>query len=170
MSWDFSGALVGVYNSNLLLKFTQIILSMYISLIVIFLFDHCSTETWPQERNNDINDPSSFNPGGIRDSGLSLIIHIKAHSGNTRKCHSPRKTKYKHMNLAQNVPWPFMGKVYTTSPLCSIAIILPVIVHNWTADHDSEPSWKPTKLSCCPLYCTSSWSNDTYIGHLSYGQ
>ena len=52
---------------------------------VCFFF---STETWLEKRSNDINDPSSLNPGGICDSGLSLNRYLQAHSGDTGKCPS----------------------------------------------------------------------------------
>ena len=46
------------------------------------------TDTWLEKRNNYINDPSSLNPGGICDSGLSLNIYLQAHPGDTGKCPS----------------------------------------------------------------------------------
>ena len=46
------------------------------------------TETWLEKRNNDINNPSSLNPGGICDSGFSLNRYLQAHTGNTGKCPS----------------------------------------------------------------------------------
>ena len=52
------------------------------------MFYVCSTETWLEKRNNDINDPSSLNPGGICDSGLSLNRYLQAHPGDTGKCPS----------------------------------------------------------------------------------
>ena len=48
------------------------------------MFYICSTETWLEKRNNDINDPSSLNPGGICDSGWSLngYLHTPVIHGN----------------------------------------------------------------------------------------
>ena len=60
---------------------------MYICYLLSFcMFYFCSTETWLEKRNNDINDPSSLNPGGICDSGLNRYLH--AHPGDTGKCPS----------------------------------------------------------------------------------
>ena len=47
------------------------------------MFYFCSTETWLEKWNNDFNDPSSLNPGGICDSGLSLNRYLQAHPGDT---------------------------------------------------------------------------------------
>ena len=52
------------------------------------MFYFWSTETWLEKRNNDINDPSALNPGGICDSGLSLNRYLQAHRGDTGKCPS----------------------------------------------------------------------------------
>ena len=60
---------------------------MYICYLLSFcMFYFCSTETWLEKRNNDINDPSSLNPGGICDSGLNR--YLQAHPGDTGKCPS----------------------------------------------------------------------------------
>ena len=62
---------------------------MYICYLLSFcMFYFCSTETWLEKRNNDINDPSSLNPGGICDSGLSLNRYLQAHPGDIGKCPS----------------------------------------------------------------------------------
>ena len=62
---------------------------MYICYLLSFcMFYFWSTETWLEKRNNDINDPSSLNPGGICDSGLSLNRYRQAHPGDTGKCPS----------------------------------------------------------------------------------
>ena len=47
------------------------------------MFYFCSTETWLEKWNNDINDPSSLNPGDIGDSSLSLNRYIQTNPGVT---------------------------------------------------------------------------------------
>ena len=62
---------------------------MYICYLLSFCtFYLCSTETWFEKRNNDINDISSLNRGGICHSGLSLNRYLQAHPGDTGKCPS----------------------------------------------------------------------------------
>ena len=85
---------------------------MYISYLLSFcIFYFCSTETWLEKRNTDINDPSSLNPGGICDSGLSLNRYHQARPGDTGKCPS-KLTVYiyqlSRLNLQRCITYTYM--------------------------------------------------------------
>ena len=90
--WKISrGVRLGLHLATTYKVYNQIVLSiyMYICYLLSFcMFHFWSTETWLEKRNNDINDPSSLNPGGICDSGLSLNRYLQAHPGDTGKCPS----------------------------------------------------------------------------------
>ena len=90
--WKISrGVSLGLDLATTFKVYSDCTINIYVYMLINCHFVCCfflSTETWLEKRSNDINDPSSLNPGGICDSGLSLNRYLQAHSGDTGKCPS----------------------------------------------------------------------------------
>ena len=112
---------------------------MYICYLLSFCrFYFWSTETWLEKRNNDINDPSSLNPGGICDSGLSLNRYLQAHPGDAGKCPS-KLTAYiyqlSRLNIQRCITYTYVhvcGYLFSTvvcyGYVCLVCVYMQVCV------------------------------------------
>ena len=93
--WKISrGVSLGLDLATTFKVYSDCTINIYVYMLInchfvwVFFCLFLSTETWLEKRSNDINDPTSLNPGGICDSGLSLNRYLQAHSGDTGKCPS----------------------------------------------------------------------------------